>query len=572
MLDAVGAYRIGELLGRGGQGEVWRATAPDGSAVALKLLRPELSSDAEVAGRFKREIRLSLALDHMHVLRGIDGGEWQGRFFLVSELADGGSLQQRLRGGTRLPVAEALDLLLAVLSGLDAIHRAGLVHRDVKPANLLFAGGVAKLSDLGLARAVSREHSCYSTSGALIGTPAYISPEMVLGSVTGIRSDLYAAGCLLYACLCGRPPFQGRSQVETLRQHLDLPVPDPRQQRDELGDEVVGLVRRLLAKRPEDRPADPAAAHAEALAVRATCLESRPPSVAGDVGEPADSTVTGIPPPVAARQAARKPFPLPQPAGSATLFPATLADGGLAMAAPATAAPQPYLPTIVEGAAVIPATIADAGVQAVPVFPEGLVAPPRAFLRHPAGLLVAYAGTSLVFGRDAVTDGGNDVCLRLPADPAASKRLSSRHLSLRLRQGCIEAMDLGSSGGSRCAGCGLAAETWTALADGAVLELAGALALRLRLIPGGGEDRAVLIDRPRDRSGHAYLLVPVSAGLGFGAAGPGPGNDALVVVRDGGLWLIPRGCGPLPWGPGISLTFASGAGSTMAFDAGSFKL
>lgn len=574
-MPAVAGHQPLALLGRGGQGEVWRARAPDGGIVALKLLRPDLASDREVAERFRREVRLSLAVEHANVLRALAGGEDGGSLWLASELADGGSLQQLLRTREPLPPGEALDALLAVLAGLDGIHRAGLLHRDLKPANVLFAGGVAKLSDLGLARAVSREHSCYSTTGALVGTPAYISPEMVRGDAIDIRSDLYAAGCLLYACLCGRPPFRGASAVETLRLHLDLPVPDPRQEVPSLPPDLAALTMRLLAKSPDGRPADPRTALAEAALVRAALPW---PGTAG--APPAPDTVSLAPRGASDGEAPTTPLPERPPVrtlpfapgtlapGAGTIFPATLPEG--AEPAPAADGAAAVFPATLREDAAIPATLADAGGGIAVEAADGAEPGATGVLRHPAGLLFAWPGSLLRLGRNAPAADGNHVCLRALGDDAASRRISGSHLELRLDAGGLCGRDLGSTAGTRCAGRPLAG-AWQPLADGSELDVAGAVRLRLRLLAGGGDDRALLVDRPGDGSGHAYLLLPASARLGLGSAGAGPGGDLTAIATDGRLWLLPAGGRLLPWGPGVRLRLVHGTAATIPPDPALFK-
>lgn len=538
MSEMLGPYRLLDPLGRGGQGEVWRARAPDGGTVAIKLLRRELIADATVAERFGREARLSMAVRHANVLAALDSGESDGRPWLVSELADGGSLQQRLRDGGPLPLAEALAALLAVLAGLGAIHRAGLVHRDLKPANVLYAGGIAKIADLGLARAVSKDHSCYSTTGALVGTPAFICPEMVLGESVDIRGDLYAAGCLLYTLLCGHSPYGGGTAMEILRRHIEAAVPDPAEGRPGLPDGVRDLVRVLLAKAPGDRPRDPAAALVLAAEAFAAC--PRRTASAAAAGEDTVSL---------ARPPARQPMPATMPAAGGTFFPPTLAED-----------------------APIPATMPDAG-AAVALTVEG--APqggPVACLRHPAGLLVAWAGSTLRLGRDAPAPDGNHVCLRLPGDALNSRRISGSHLEVRLRGGRAEVRDAGSAGGTRLGERRLPAGEWTALEDGAVIDLAGALLLRARVVPGVGSDAGLLLTRLRDGTGHAYLLVPATVRFVLTPEGVEPGPALTVLAMPQGLHLQPAGGTGVPWGEGIRLALPHGTAAALAWDPALLKL
>ncbi|WP_053673639.1 serine/threonine-protein kinase [Streptomyces sp. NRRL B-1140] len=251
-----GRYRLDVEIGRGGMGEVWRAYDETlARAVALKLLLPQ-DTDATAASRFRLEAQTAGRLNHPNVVGVLDFGEYDNRLYLVMELVEGDSLAGVLNGSGALP-AERVALLAAQASaGLAAAHAQGIVHRDVKPANLLLdAAGTLKIGDFGIARFLDDPGAALTATGQIIGTGLYLAPERALGKPAGPASDMYSLGCVLYQLLSGRPPFEADTAVALLHQHLDsAPVP-PR----ELG--VAGLppafenyLLGLLAKQPEDRP------------------------------------------------------------------------------------------------------------------------------------------------------------------------------------------------------------------------------------------------------------------------------------------------------------------------------
>jgi serine/threonine-protein kinase len=251
-----GRYRLDVEIGRGGMGEVWRAYDETlARAVALKLLLPQ-DTDATAASRFRLEAQTAGRLNHPNVVGVLDFGEYDNRLYLVMELVEGDSLAGVLTASGALP-AERVALLAAQASaGLAAAHAQGIVHRDVKPANLLLdAGGTLKIGDFGIARFLDDPGAALTATGQIIGTGLYLAPERALGKPAGPASDMYSLGCVLYQLLSGRPPFEADTAVALLHQHLDsAPVP-PR----ELG--VAGLppafenyLLGLLAKQPEDRP------------------------------------------------------------------------------------------------------------------------------------------------------------------------------------------------------------------------------------------------------------------------------------------------------------------------------
>ena len=249
----VGDYRLEESLGEGAGGLVFRALSPDGATVAVKVLRPDRATDDVLRARFAREARLARELDSRHVAPILEVGDVEGSVFLVMPLYTGGSLSARLRDRRRLDLGETIELAAQLGRGLDALHGHGIVHRDVKPSNVLLAGdGTAALSDFGLARAA--DSTRLTEEGQVVGTPHYLAPELIEGREAARASDVYALGCVLHECLVGSPPFAGRALAEIGFAHLVEPPPDAHDLRPELPADVGAALLSALAKNPSDRP------------------------------------------------------------------------------------------------------------------------------------------------------------------------------------------------------------------------------------------------------------------------------------------------------------------------------
>jgi serine/threonine protein kinase len=248
----VEGFELGRRLGDGATGVVYAARASDSETVALKVLRPELAADDVVHRRFRREARLAHGITSPHVVPILDVGETAGTTYLVMPLYPGGSLTERLVGGP-LGVDETIELAAQLARGLDELHRRGIVHRDVKPSNVLFdAEGRAALSDFGLARAV--DSTRLTRDGQLLGTPHYLAPELIEGVEATTASDVYALGCVLYECVAGGPPFAALRLTELGFAHLAEPAPDPRERRPELPAGFAEALLAALEKDPEARP------------------------------------------------------------------------------------------------------------------------------------------------------------------------------------------------------------------------------------------------------------------------------------------------------------------------------
>jgi tetratricopeptide (TPR) repeat protein len=247
-------YASVEPIGRGGMGEIFRATDTVlGRTVAIKLLDPGLASDEAVRERFTREAHAVARLSGTPGIVTIhDVGEWQGRPFLVMEYLEGGSLQHRLADGRPVPPGEALEWLEQVAAALDAAHRAGVIHRDVKPANLLLdRDGRVVVADFGIASATGL--SSLTQTGTVLGTASYLSPEQAVGAAVSPASDRYSLAVVAFELLTGRRPFEGGSAAAEASAHVTGAVPSVRSLNPSLPREVDAVFWRALAKDPDAR-------------------------------------------------------------------------------------------------------------------------------------------------------------------------------------------------------------------------------------------------------------------------------------------------------------------------------
>jgi DNA-binding beta-propeller fold protein YncE len=253
----VADYRVEALAGRGGMSVVYRAHDERlGRDVALKLLAPELTDDEQFRKRFLRESRIAASLNHPNIVPVYSAGEIGGMLYLAMRFVEGADLKALLRRESRLEPARALALLGQVASALDAAHSHGLVHRDVKPANILLGGAsldeTAYLADFGLTKAEASRAGATAT-GQLVGTLDYVAPEQIRGQTLDGRADVYALGCVLYECLTGRPPFAHASDVAVLYAHLHDVPPPASELRPGLPPALDVSLARALAKQPEER-------------------------------------------------------------------------------------------------------------------------------------------------------------------------------------------------------------------------------------------------------------------------------------------------------------------------------
>lgn len=270
-----GRYVVHSRLARGGMSTVYLATDRRlDRRVALKVLYPHLAEEPGFIDRFEQEAKSAARLSHPHVVgvldQGVDDLDGQDVAYLVMEFVQGRTLRDLLRDRGRLTPRHALDLLDAVVEGLAAAHDAGLIHRDVKPENVLLSDtGQVKIADFGLARAVSAS----TGTATLVGTVAYLSPELVLGRPAEAQSDIYSTGVLLFELLTGRQPFTGETPIQVAIQHAQADVPAPSEFLPGLAADIDELVQWCTSRDPEDRPVDGSALLGELRHIRATLTD-----------------------------------------------------------------------------------------------------------------------------------------------------------------------------------------------------------------------------------------------------------------------------------------------------------
>ena len=247
-------YEIITVVGRGGMGTVYRARDLElGQEVAIKTLRPEFLVDDTILERFKSEIRLTYRITHKNVVRTHYFGEWSGAYYLTMEFVEGVTLRQLMdtRGHLGIPSTLAIGVQLA--ESLAVAHEQGVIHRDIKPQNLLLdAEGMLKVMDFGIARLTERT-SGLTEVGLVIGTPAYMSPEQLLADQLDERSDLYSTGLVLFECLTGRLPFEAKSTVSLIGKIMSEQPPSAVSLNPEVPSALSSLIAKLIARMPEDR-------------------------------------------------------------------------------------------------------------------------------------------------------------------------------------------------------------------------------------------------------------------------------------------------------------------------------
>jgi serine/threonine-protein kinase len=250
----IGGYRLDDVLGEGATGTVYRAIADaDGAQVAVKVLKPELLRDSVFRKRFQHEARAAAEVDNKHVVRVLDSGRENDLCFLVMNYVESRSLAELTWSGGPSALPKIVNLAAGVASGLDALHQAGLVHRDVKPSNILIdEAGNALLTDFGLAK--GRAYTVLTRPGQALGTLDYMAPEVVRGEPATPSSDIYSLGCVIYECVTGAPPFGERSFFEVGTAHVEEQPPDPRSMRNDLSEGFAWAMLTALAKESRQRP------------------------------------------------------------------------------------------------------------------------------------------------------------------------------------------------------------------------------------------------------------------------------------------------------------------------------
>jgi serine/threonine protein kinase len=256
--DVIAGYRLDELAGRGGMGVVFRAThiALERQG-AVKLIAPELAANDEFRQRFQRESRLAASIDHPHVIPIFDAGDEQGQLYVAMRFVEGTDLAALIAGQGSLAPTQAAEVIAQVGDALDAAHERGLVHRDVKPANVLLesrrSGYHAYLTDFGLVKAVGAASGVLTRTGHWLGTPDYAAPEQILGGEVDARTDVYALGCMLYQAITGKPPFERDNDVAKMYAHLSVAPPTLSTARPGVREGLDEVIRTALAKSPEER-------------------------------------------------------------------------------------------------------------------------------------------------------------------------------------------------------------------------------------------------------------------------------------------------------------------------------
>ncbi len=295
-----GRYELAEVIGRGGMGRVYHATDRVlGRAVAVKMLPGVLADqDPTSVARFEREARAAAALSHPAVVAVYDAGADETSRFIVMELIAGRSLEAILRDEGPLDPDRASGIAAQVADALAAAHAAGIVHRDVKPANVMVApDGSAKVLDFGIARAM--DSTTLTETASVVGTAAYMSPEQALGKPADERSDIYSLGCVLYALLTGNPPFTGDGAAAILNQHANVVPRPPRIAESRVSPELDALVMRMLAKSPDERPQT--AAEVRDQLTFPSRGRSAPPAVTAPTARLDPTTATRVLPPAVRR-------------------------------------------------------------------------------------------------------------------------------------------------------------------------------------------------------------------------------------------------------------------------------
>ena len=234
-------------------GRVYKAIGPEGQEVALKIIKSDLANDSTFRRRFEREAGIAQRVTHPNLVPVLDTGEHEGIPYLTQSFIRGGALDVKLERDKQLDVGPALQICAEVAGALDALHQSQLVHRDVKPGNILLdEQGVAYITDFGLAK--DAQASLLTRPGQAVGSLDYMAPEQIRGEEVGAPTDVYALGCVVYECLTGAPPFADRQGMRVLWAHLQDPAPDPRQRRQDLPAALAAALLQALAKDTSERP------------------------------------------------------------------------------------------------------------------------------------------------------------------------------------------------------------------------------------------------------------------------------------------------------------------------------
>ena len=256
--STLGPYRLTGTIGRGGMGVVYKAeNTGGGEAVALKVLAAEIARSEEFRRRFLRESRYASVVEHPNVVRVLDAGEDDGVLYMAMQLVNGTNMQTLIAEERALEPQRVVNLMTQIADAVDAVHEAGLLHRDLKPGNVIVEGAGdderAWLTDFGLGKDPIKDSVALTAAGTFVGSSAYSAPEQILAVGTDRRVDVYSMGCMLFECLTGQPPFQSELASDVLRAHVQEPPPAASGYRPTLPTEIDAVIAKAMAKEPNDR-------------------------------------------------------------------------------------------------------------------------------------------------------------------------------------------------------------------------------------------------------------------------------------------------------------------------------
>jgi serine/threonine protein kinase len=253
--DTVGPYTIESELGAGGMGRVYKAVGPDGGAVAVKIVKDEMAGDEIFLKRFKREAEVAQRIEHPNVVSVIETGDHDGMPWAAQRFISGGSLEERLDRWGALDLHQVIAIFKQVAGGLDLLHQNGLIHRDLKPGNILLdERGMPFIADFGLAKDHQNEGTVLTRPGQALGSMDYMAPEQIRGEDVGPATDVYALACMLTELLTGKPPFADQVGMRIMWAHLQDPPPHPSNVNDTLPRPVGDAILKGLEKEPTARP------------------------------------------------------------------------------------------------------------------------------------------------------------------------------------------------------------------------------------------------------------------------------------------------------------------------------